>query len=165
MTEQRTPLVELKNISISFGGIHAVDNASVDLYPGEVVALLGHNGAGKSTLIKILTGAYQRDEGSICFNGEDVAFSTPAESQAAGIATIYQEINLAPQRSVAENIYLSREPKKFGFLDRRAMRDGARKVLAAFNLDIDVDLPVARFSAATRQMVSIARAVTRTPGC
>jgi len=154
-------LLSMQGISKSFAGIAALRSASLDIAEGEIMALVGQNGAGKSTLIKILTGAYQRDEGSIRFNGEDVAFSTPAESQAAGIATIYQEINLAPQRSVAENIYLSREPKKFGFLDRRAMREGARKVLATFNLDIDVDLPVSRFSAATRQMVSIARAVTQ----
>jgi ribose transport system ATP-binding protein len=154
-------LLSMRGISKSFAGIAALRAASLEIAEGEIMALVGQNGAGKSTLIKILTGAYQRDEGSLRFNGQDVSFSTPAQSQAAGIATIYQEINLAPQRSVAENIYLSREPRKFGFLDRRAMREGARKVLATFNLDIDVDLPVARFSAATRQMVSIARAVTQ----
>jgi ribose transport system ATP-binding protein len=154
-------MLSMDGICKSFGGIDALRMASLQVAEGEIMALVGQNGAGKSTLIKILTGAYQRDNGSIRFNGQDVAFATPAESQAAGIATIYQEINLAPQRSVAENIYLSREPRKLGFLDRRAMRDGARKVLRTFNLDIDVDLPVSRFSAATRQMVSIARAVTQ----
>ncbi|MDQ0320536.1 ribose transport system ATP-binding protein [Pararhizobium capsulatum DSM 1112] len=154
-------LLSMQGISKSFSGIAALQSASLEIAEGEIMALVGQNGAGKSTLIKILTGAYQRDEGTIRFEGKDVSFATPAESQAAGIATIYQEINLAPQRSVAENIYLSREPRRFGLLDRKAMREGAAKVLKVFNLDIDVDLPVARFSAATRQMVSIARAVTQ----
>ena len=154
-------LLSMQGISKSFAGIPALQSASLEIDEGEIMALVGQNGAGKSTLIKILTGAYQRDEGTIRFQGKEVSFSRPAESQAAGIATIYQEINLAPQRSVAENIYLSREPRRFGLLDRKAMREGAARVLKVFNLDIDVDLPVARFNAATRQMVSIARAVTQ----
>jgi len=154
-------LLSMQGISKSFSGVAALRSASLEIAEGEIMALVGQNGAGKSTLIKILTGAYHRDDGSIRFNGQDIVFSSPAESQAAGIATIYQEINLAPQRSVAENIYLSREPRRFGFLDRHAMREGARRVLKTFKLDIDVDRPVASFSAATRQMVSIARAVTQ----
>jgi len=154
-------LLSMQNISKSFAGIAALQEASLEVAPGEAMALVGQNGAGKSTLVKILTGAYQRDAGTIRFDGRDVAFGSPAESQAAGIATIYQEINLAPQRSVAENIYLSRELRRFGFVDRKAMRAGARDVLKTFNLDIDVDRPVAHFSAATRQMVAIARSVTQ----
>ncbi|MGF9694077.1 sugar ABC transporter ATP-binding protein [Rhizobium sp. 0TCS1.26] len=154
-------LLSMQSISKSFGGVAALRGVSLDVAEGEIMALVGQNGAGKSTLIKILTGAYRLDEGTIQFAGRDVSFSTPAESQAAGIATIYQEINLAPQRSVAENIYLAREPRRFGFLDHGAMRDGARRVLKTFNLDIDVERPVAHFNAATRQMVAIARAVTQ----
>ncbi|NRP72901.1 Ribose import ATP-binding protein RbsA [Ensifer psoraleae] len=154
-------LLSMQGISRSFNGIPALRSASLEVGEAEVMALVGQNGAGKSTLIKILTGAYRRDEGTIVFAGDEVAFSMPAESQARGIATIYQEINLAPQRSVAENIYLSREPRRFGLIDRRAMREGAAAVLRNFNLEIDVDAPVARFSAATRQMVAIARAVTQ----
>ncbi|MCZ4094155.1 sugar ABC transporter ATP-binding protein [Sinorhizobium psoraleae] len=154
-------LLSMQGISKSFNGIPALRSASLEVGEAEVMALVGQNGAGKSTLIKILTGAYRRDEGTIVFAGDEVAFSMPAESQARGIATIYQEINLAPQRSVAENIYLSREPRRFGLIDRRAMREGAAAVLRNFNLEIDVDAPVARFSAATRQMVAIARAVTQ----
>ncbi|MDO9418435.1 sugar ABC transporter ATP-binding protein [Pararhizobium sp.] len=154
-------LLSMQGISKAFSGVAALRAASLEIGEGEVMALVGQNGAGKSTLIKILTGAYQRDAGTVTFEGRDVSFATPAESQASGIATIYQEINLAPQRSVAENIYLSRELKKFGFLDRRVMREGAEAVLKTFNLDIDVDLPVARFNAATRQMIAIARAVTQ----
>ncbi|NTF52818.1 sugar ABC transporter ATP-binding protein [Agrobacterium rhizogenes] len=152
-------LLSMQGIMKSFAGVSALQGVTLEIGEGEIMALVGQNGAGKSTLIKILTGAYQRDGGTIRFDGKDVSFSSPAESQAGGIATIYQEINLAPQRSVAENIYLCREPCKMGFLDRRAMRDGARKVLQQFKLDIDVEMPVSRFSAATRQMVAIARAV------
>ena len=103
MTEQRTPLVELKNISISFGGIHAVDNASVDLYPGEVVALLGHNGAGKSTLIKILSGAYKRDSGDILINGEPADIRNPRDAKKYGIETIYQTLAVADNVDAAAN--------------------------------------------------------------
>jgi ribose transport system ATP-binding protein len=154
-------LLSMQGIDKSFSGVAALRSASLEIEPGEVMALVGQNGAGKSTLIKIMTGAYRADAGSIRFLDRDVSFSSPAESQAAGIATIYQEINLAPQRSVAENIYMSREPRRFGFLDRAAMRAGARAVLASFKLDIDVDRPINHFSAATRQMVAIARAVTQ----
>ncbi|MDW5312557.1 sugar ABC transporter ATP-binding protein [Rhizobium sp. PL01] len=155
-------LLSMQDISKAFSGVAALRSASLEIAAGEVMALVGQNGAGKSTLIKILTGAYQRDTGLIRFEDEDVIFATPGASQARGIATIYQEINLAPQRSVAENIYLSREPRtRLGLLDRRAMREGAAAVLKTFNLDIDVDMPVARFSAATRQMIAIARAVTQ----
>lgn len=152
-------LLSMQAISKSFSGVKALSSASLEIAGGEVMALVGQNGAGKSTVIKILTGVYSRDEGTIRFAGQDVSFSSPAHSQAHGIATIYQEINLAPQRSVAENIYMSREPTRLGLLDRRAMRDGAARVLGTFNLDLDVDRPVGDFSAATRQMVAIARAV------
>lgn len=154
-------LLSMQGISKAFAGVPALKSASLEVEPAEVMALVGQNGAGKSTLIKILTGVYRRDEGSIAYDGRDVDFSMPAEAQAAGIATIYQEINLAPQRSVAENIYLSREPKRFGMIDYSAMRRGAEAVLKTFNLTIDVDRPVAHFDAATRQMVAIARAVTQ----
>ena len=152
-------LLSMQGISKSFSGVKALSSASLDIGEGEVMALVGQNGAGKSTMIKILTGVYSRDEGTIRFGGKDVSFDSPADSQAHGIATIYQEINLAPQRSVAENIHMSREPRKFGLMDRRAMREGAARVLRTFNLDIDVERPVGDFSAATRQMVAIARAV------
>ncbi len=154
-------LLSMQGISKAFAGVAALKAASLEVEPAEVMALVGQNGAGKSTLIKILTGVYRRDEGTIAFDGREVDFTMPAEAQAAGIATIYQEINLAPQRSVAENIYLSREPRRFGLIDPTAMRRGAEAVLKTFNLTIDVDRPVAHFDAATRQMVAIARAVTQ----
>lgn len=155
-------LLSMQDINKAFSGVAALRAASLEIEEGEVMALVGQNGAGKSTMVKILTGAYQRDTGVVRFQGEEVSFSTPGDSQAKGIATIYQEINLAPQRSVAENIYLSREPcTSFGLIDRRAMREGAQAVLKTFNLDVDVDEPVGHFSAATRQMIAIARAVTQ----
>src|SRR5690606_12637353 len=104
-----TPLVEMKNISIAFGGIRAVDDASLDLYPGEVVALLGHNGAGKSTFIKILSGAYKRDAGQIFVNGEEVQINNPRDAKKYGIETIYQTLALADNVDAAANLFLGRE--------------------------------------------------------
>ena len=104
-----TPLVEMKDVSIAFGGIKAVDHASVDLYPGEVVGLLGHNGAGKSTLIKVLSGAYKRDGGTIFINGEEAHISNPRDAKKYGIETIYQTLALADNLGAAANIFLGRE--------------------------------------------------------
>ncbi|PSJ64797.1 sugar ABC transporter ATP-binding protein [Kumtagia ephedrae] len=155
-------LLSMKAIDKSFSGVRVLNAASLEVEPGEVMALVGQNGAGKSTMIKILTGAYSRDAGSVTFQGREVHFSSTADSQSAGIATIYQEINLAPNRTVAENIFLAREPRTaFGLVDRRKMRAEARAVLKRFNLDIDVERPLENFGAATRQMVAIARGVTQ----
>ena len=154
-------LLSMQGIDKSFSGVRVLTAASLDIEAGEVMALVGQNGAGKSTLIKILTGAYRRDAGTIRFQDKDADFRSTAESQAAGIATVYQEINLAPNRSVAENIFLAREPIRFGLVDRRRMRSAARRVLERFNLRIDVDRPLGDFGAATRQMVAIARGVTQ----
>lgn len=155
-------LLSMDAIDKSFAGVKVLAAASLAIEPGEVMALVGQNGAGKSTMIKILTGAYSRDSGSVTFEGRPVAFHSTADSQAAGIATIYQEINLAPHRSVAENIFLAREPRTvLGLVDRRRMRSEARKVLQRFKLDIDVDHALEDFGAATRQMVAIARGVTQ----
>jgi D-xylose transport system ATP-binding protein len=130
MTDTSTPLVELKNISISFGGIHAVDNASVDLFPGEVVALLGHNGAGKSTLIKILSGAYRRDAGEILINGEPADINNPRDAKKYGIETIYQTLAVADNVDAAANLYLGRELRTpWGTLDDVAMEAKTREVM------------------------------------
>ena len=108
----------MRDISIAFGGIKAVDHASIDLYPGEVVGLLGHNGAGKSTLIKILSGAYKRDAGQILVDGKEVAITNPRDAKANGIETIYQTLALADNVDAAGNLYLGRELKtKLGTLD------------------------------------------------
>ena len=137
----------------------ALSEASLEIMPGEVHALIGQNGAGKSTLIKVLTGYHRKSAGEIVFAARPFEVSTPKEAQEAGISTIYQEINLIPQRSVTENICLGREMRRYGLLDWRAMRAEAIRLLAHFNLDLDVDQPLSRFSTATQQMVAIARAV------
>ncbi|WP_333899304.1 sugar ABC transporter ATP-binding protein [Agrobacterium pusense] len=155
-------LLSMEGIDKSFAGVRVLTQASLAIEPGEVMALIGQNGAGKSTLIKILTGAYSRDAGTVTFEGRTTDFRSTADSQAAGIATIYQEINLAPHRSIAENIFLGREPVgRFGLVDRRKMLADARTVLQRFRLDIDVERPLEDFGAATRQMVAIARGVTQ----
>jgi galactofuranose transport system ATP-binding protein len=154
-------LLSMKDITKSFSGVRVLDAASLEMERAEVMALVGQNGAGKSTMIKILTGAYRRDGGGVVFDGRPVDFASPAESQAAGIATVYQELNLAPHRSIAENIFMMREPRRFGLVDRRRMRAQAHDVLARFNLDLDVERPLEDFGAATRQMVAIARGVTQ----
>jgi monosaccharide-transporting ATPase len=155
------PLVSMREVSKSFSAVMALDRAALAIEPGEVMALVGQNGAGKSTMIKILTGALRRDSGTVTFDGQAVDFTRPADAQHAGISTIYQEVNLIPHRSVAENIYLGLEPRRFGLLDWRRMNAEAGATLKRFNIDIDVRQPLSRHNAAIRQMVAIARAVTR----
>ncbi|MBL0374647.1 sugar ABC transporter ATP-binding protein [Rhizobium sp. KVB221] len=156
-----TPLVEMKDVSIAFGGIKAVDHASVDLFPGEVVALLGHNGAGKSTLIKVLSGAYQRDHGDIFIDGEEVAISNPRDAKAQGIETIYQTLGLADNVDAAANLFLGREIlTKWGTLDDVAMEAQARKVMGRLNPNFRrFKEPVKALSGGQRQSVAIARAI------
>ena len=156
-----TPLVEMRDISIAFGGIKAVDHASVDLYPGEVVGLLGHNGAGKSTLIKILSGAYVRDHGDILVNGETVHIANPRDAKGLGIETIYQTLALADNVDAAANLYLGRELRtRFGTLDDVAMESEARKVMGRLNPNFRrFKEPVKALSGGQRQSVAIARAI------
>ncbi len=124
------------------------------------MALVGQNGAGKSTLIKVLTGAHRRDAGEIVFAGEPIDFASPQEAQRGGISTIYQEINLIPYRSVAENIFLGREIRRYGLLDWRRMNGEAAELLHRFAIEIDVRRPLMEFNTAIQQMVAIARAVS-----
>jgi len=151
----------MRNISISFGGIHAVENASVDLFPGEVVALLGHNGAGKSTLIKILSGAYRRDSGDILINGEEADIRNPRDAKKYGIETIYQTLAVADNVDAAANLYLGRELKtKWGTLDDVAMEASAREVMGRLNPNFRrFKEPVKALSGGQRQSVAIARAI------
>ena len=155
------PLVEMREISIAFGGIKAVDRASIDLHPGEVVGLLGHNGAGKSTLIKILSGAYKRDAGAIFVNGAEVAIHNPRDAKALGIETIYQTLALADNVDAAANLYLGRELRtRFGTLDDVAMELQTRKVMHRLNPNFRrFKDPVMRLSGGQRQSVAIARAI------
>lgn len=153
------PLLSMHGIDKRFAGIPALRGAELTVEKGEVHALIGQNGAGKSTLIKILTGYYTRDAGEILFDGRPVAFTSPQQAQAAGISTIYQEINLVPYRSVTENICLGREKRRFGLLDWQAMHAEARALLARFNMDIDVRRPIMAYPTAVQQMIAIARAI------
>jgi len=152
-------LLSMTGIAKSFSGVAALKEASLTVARGEVLALIGQNGAGKSTLIKVLTGALMRDRGIVRFEGAPVAFRTPHEAQAGGIATIYQEINLVPLRSVAENIFLGREPRRWGLIDWRRMHSQAAELLAQFDVHVDVRQPLGQFNTATQQMVAIARAL------
>jgi D-xylose transport system ATP-binding protein len=155
------PLVEMRDISISFGGIKAVDHVSVDLFPGEVVGLLGHNGAGKSTLIKCLSGAYQMDAGEIRINGEPVTINNPRDARAFNIETIYQTLALADNLDAASNLFLGRElVNRWGFVDDDAMEAETRKIMARLNPNFrKFKAPVSALSGGQRQSVAIARAV------
>jgi D-xylose transport system ATP-binding protein len=161
MDAQTPPLVDLKNISISFGGVHAVDEASVDLHEGEVMALLGHNGAGKSTLIKILSGAYKRDTGGIFIRGEEATINNPRDAKKYGIETIYQSLALADNVDAAANLFLGRELRTaWGTLDDVAMENQARKVMGRLNPRFErFKEPVKSLSGGQRQSVAIARAI------
>jgi len=161
--ESDTPdaLLEMRGINKGFPGVQALDGVNFDVRRGEVHSLVGHNGAGKSTLIKILTGAYSRDGGSITLNGRPVSFATPAAAQAGGIATIYQEVNLVPYMTAPENIFLGREPHAgFGRIDRTRMRNEARSLLDGLGVRVPIGVPVMRLSVALQQMVALARAVS-----
>ena len=154
------PLVEMSGISISFPGVKALQDVDFALYPGEVHALLGENGAGKSTLIKALTGVYSIDSGTITIGGERREFSGPAQAQAAGISTVYQEVNLCDNLSVAENIMLGHEPRRrTGGIAWGALRRQAGEYLARLGLTIDPKSPLSAHSLAIQQLVAISRAM------
>ena len=160
-TGDKPPLVEMRDMSIAFGGIKAVDHASVNLYPGEVVGLLGHNGAGKSTLIKILSGAYTRDHGQIFIEGEEAHIATPRDAKDYGIETIYQTLALADNVDAAANLFLGRELlTRWGTLDDAAMEAQAREVMGRLNPAFQrFKDPVKALSGGQRQSVAIARAI------
>jgi D-xylose transport system ATP-binding protein len=156
-----TPLVQMKDVSISFGGVKAVDHVSIDLYPGEVVGLLGHNGAGKSTLIKILSGAYRMDSGEIWVEGKKVNFQSPRDSRDHNIETIYQTLALADNLDAASNLFLGRElTTPMGFVDDGRQEAETRKIMARLNPNFKkLKDPVSALSGGQRQSVAIARAV------
>ena len=153
-------LLSAKAVDKTFAGIPALIGASLEVMPGEVMALIGQNGAGKSTLIKAITGALHRDGGDLLFDGRPIDFATPQDAQNGGISTIYQEINLVPLRSVAENIFLGREPRRWRLIDWGAVHAGARDLLGRFGITIDVRRPLTTYSTAIQQMVAIARALS-----
>ncbi len=152
-------LLSIRSLSKSFPGTRALDGVHFDLRAGEVHALLGENGAGKSTLIKCLTGAYARDEGTIKLDGVPINPQSTVEAQELGIGTVYQEVNLLPNLTVAQNLLFGREPRRLGLIHARAMRSEARAMLRRYGLDIDVDRDLGSYSVAIQQIVAIARAV------
>jgi D-xylose transport system ATP-binding protein len=160
-SDKATPLVELRDISIAFGGVKAVDHVTVDLYPGEVVGLLGHNGAGKSTLIKCLSGAYQKDAGQIFVNGEEVEINNPRDARRHNIETIYQTLALADNLDASANLFLGRElTTPFGFVDDSRMEAETRRIMGRLNPNFQkFASPVSALSGGQRQSVAIARAV------
>jgi monosaccharide-transporting ATPase len=158
--EQQSPILEVRRVTKRFPGVLALDDVSFELRPGEVHALVGENGAGKSTLIKVITGVYKPDDGQVHFKGEEVSFSDPRESQAVGISTIYQEINLIPLLSVAQNIFLGREPRnRLGIIDVESMNREAAEILERYGIRADVTAPLRSLGLGAQQMVAIARSI------
>lgn len=152
-------IVELNGISKSYGPVTALKDVDFFCRAGEVHALVGENGAGKSTLVKVLVGAVTADTGTCTVNGQRVVFRHPADAQEMGIAIVHQELNLLADRTVAENIFMGREPTRNGILDHRAMRDKAQSVLERLNLKIDPDMRLGELPVAGQQMVEIAKAI------
>ncbi|QIB34290.1 sugar ABC transporter ATP-binding protein [Ancylobacter pratisalsi] len=154
-----TALLELRGFSKSFAGFVALDRVDFALLGGEIHALLGENGAGKSTLIKAMTGVVSRDAGTMRLDGREIAPRSAEEALKAGIATVYQEVNLAPNLSVAQNLFLGHQPSLFGFVREREMRRRAEALMAEFGLTLDVSAPLESYSVAIQHIVAIARAV------
>src|SRR5450759_4629547 len=159
---QLEPLLEVRNITKRFPGVLALDDVSLKFMPGEVHAVVGENGAGKTTLMKIAAGAYIPDAGEIFLTGKKVSFAHPKEAQQKGISIIYQEFNLLPERTVAHNIFLGREPSKFGALDIRQMNKQAREVLMEIGAEkmVSPTALASSLSVAEQQLVEIAKAIS-----
>ena len=165
MSNSAQPILEVRNLSKHFGAVRALNDFSMTIAPGEVVALAGDNGAGKTTLIKAISGVYKPTSGEVRLEGRPVSFSTPQEARDSGIETIYQDLALADNLSIGGNIFLGREPmtRKFGFLpvlDRKKMSEAARDTMALLDFHVSrMEAPVSNFSGGQRQAVAIGRAV------
>ena len=166
-TEERTPILRARRLVKTFGRVVGLDGVSLELYPGEVLAVIGDNGAGKSTLIKCLTGAYVPDEGQIFLDGKEVHFKRPQDARAAGIETVYQNLAVSPALDVASNLFLGRELRKKGVLgsvfrvvDAKGMREQAKQHLSTLGISTlqDVTVAVENLSGGQRQAVAVARA-------
>jgi D-xylose transport system ATP-binding protein len=158
---ERTKLVEMRNIRVAFGGVHAVDNVSVDLYPGEVIGMVGGNGAGKSTLMRALAGAHRPDSGEILIDGQPATINNPRDAKSLGIETIYQTLALADNVDAPANMFLGRElTTRWGTLDDSSMESETRKVMGRLNPNFTrFATPVKSLSGGQRQAIAIARAV------
>lgn len=159
-TQQPATIMRLEGISKSFGPVNVINNVSLDVRVGQVQALLGENGAGKSTLIKMMSGVYQPDSGTIYVDGKKVELPDTKAAEALGIATIHQELNLVPHMSVAENITLGRTPSKFGLVNYQQLRKEAASALRLIGLDVDLNIPVGDLGIAKQQLVEIAKALS-----
>ncbi|MGR2752609.1 ATP-binding cassette domain-containing protein [Agromyces arachidis] len=166
-TEERTPILRARRLVKTFGRVVGLDGVSLELYPGEVLAVIGDNGAGKSTLIKCLTGAYVPDEGQLFLDGKEVHFKRPQDARAAGIETVYQNLAVSPALDVASNLFLGRELRKKGVLgsvfrvvDAKGMREQAKQHLSTLGISTlqDVTVAVENLSGGQRQAVAVARA-------
>jgi galactofuranose transport system ATP-binding protein len=141
-------IITIRGLSKGFPGVQALSNVDFTLRRGEIQGLMGENGAGKSTLIKVLTGLYGRDAGDILLDGRPLELNSPEDAPKFGISTVYQEINLIPALSVAENIYIGREPKRFGGINWKVINTRAKTAIKKLDLDLDVSLPVSSYSIA-----------------
>ncbi|MFD9392335.1 sugar ABC transporter ATP-binding protein [Streptomyces sp. NPDC060000] len=158
MAEPR-PVLEMTGIVKEFPGVRALSDVDFRLFPGEIHALMGENGAGKSTLIKVLTGVHPLDGGTITLDGEPVRIASPLQAQQAGISTVYQEVNLCPNLSVAENIFIGREPTRMGRIQWKQLRRRAAELVDRLGLDIDVTAPLSSYPLAVQQLVAIVRSL------
>jgi len=157
------PILTMQEVSKSFGHVEALKNVSLDIYPGEILGLLGDNGAGKSTLIKIISGVYRADQGKFTYQGDEVHLASPSEAQRIGIATVYQDLSLVDTRPVANNIFLGREPRRWRFLlNRKKMEKDAAEILERLKIRLpSVSVDVEVLSGGQRQAVAIARAIAQ----
>src|SRR4051812_7471418 len=159
MPSAENDLLSVQGMSKRFPGVQALDGVNFSVRAGEIHALMGENGAGKSTLIKVLTGVYPRDAGTVMCEGREINPGSPKEAEQSGISTVYQEVNLIPHLSVAENICLGRQTKKLGFIQWKGIRERANQALQRLGVQIDVTQPLSSFSIAVQQLAAIARAV------
>ncbi len=160
-TAPRTPILTAHGLEKSFFGVQVLKGVGIELYPGEVHGLVGENGAGKSTLMKILAGVYQSDSGEVMLEGRSVDYTHPIQAMQAGVATVFQEFNLLPERSVAENVFLGREPRKRGFVDGKGMERATAALLKELGIDfIDPGARVGQLTVAEQQVVEITKALS-----
>ena len=152
-------VLDMKNVSKTFPGVKALQHVDFKLRKGEIHALMGENGAGKSTLIKVLTGVHDFESGEIIMSGASIINKSPQDAQSHGISTVYQEVNLCPNLSVAENLFIGREPRKFGFIDWKTMKSKAAELLKDLDIDANASDKLEECSIAKQQMIAIARAV------
>jgi monosaccharide-transporting ATPase len=153
------PLLSARGLTKTFPGVKALDHVDFDLEAGEIHALLGENGAGKSTFIKLVTGVAQPDEGAVTLGGVDIRPQNPSDALRLGIGTVYQEVNLLPNLSVAENLFMGRQQRRFGLIDFAAMQRRSVEIMRVYGIDVDVRAPLSDYSVAVQQLVAIARAV------